>query len=635
MEKKLSINPSTAVPTTPTVVPVPTSTEVAALTSRVASVETSVGSIAIPANLVVKSDLTDYVHLNTSKLIDRAYLSPIDSAEQVVFNTYVQSFMQSDIGKAVTASIVAAITNIVRTNTSGVIDPGLMPALPDAQKPAFYALVATYLQTTEGIALIKAGVASNGTGTGTGTGGDTTPAPTTGISTNKISFTSADGGVIENGNTFYFTDSNNNTVGGAASDYAIAPGVNGSFQIPATERTGAIKINTDKALVLGTNGANAISLWLTTTFKFVSRAVSTSLGSEYVASETVTPGTSLFGQLRLDANNIYGEYSKDGGSTWTVVNKAPRVAGATYWISVVTDFGSGIRTTVTHFNAAVPSTGSATPTQAVINFSVASAKTMGDAPFSLTATSNNTTAPITYVSSNPSVISVSNSSGSWKATVVSTGSANITASQAASTGFLAAVDVARTITVGTTAPPVPSTGISTNPITFSAADGGVIENGNTAHFTNANGNGVGAFSSDYGIAAGTNGAFQMPIIDNMTGCLSLRASKGMFSGTGGTNAMSVWYNPNAQNRLIARSDSTTLVDAYKATGSILPSVNFWAQIRLDTTYVYTEYTTDNGATWTVLQQMPRVANTTYWVNVVSDFGTDIRTTVTQINATII
>ena len=85
--------------------------------------------------------------------------------------------------------------------------------------------------------------------------------------------------------------------------------------------------------------------------------------------------------------------------------------------------------------------------QSLISFSPLPTKQVGDAPFDLSATSNNTQTPITYTSSNASVVSVSNATGSWKATVVAAGQANITASQAGNSNFLAAQNVTRTISV--------------------------------------------------------------------------------------------------------------------------------------------------------------------------------------------
>jgi len=81
--------------------------------------------------------------------------------------------------------------------------------------------------------------------------------------------------------------------------------------------------------------------------------------------------------------------------------------------------------------------------QAVITFSELSAKGVDEGVFDLVATSTNTETPITFSSSNPSVVSVSNESGSWKATIHAEGSVTITALQAENVNFFAAANVAR------------------------------------------------------------------------------------------------------------------------------------------------------------------------------------------------
>ncbi|WP_210520369.1 PA14 domain-containing protein [Hymenobacter terricola] len=78
------------------------------------------------------------------------------------------------------------------------------------------------------------------------------------------------------------------------------------------------------------------------------------------------------------------------------------------------------------------------PVAAVLTFAALPPRTAGDSPFALTASSTNTATPITFASSNPGVVSVSAVSGQWQATVVGAGSAVITASQAASSTWLAA-----------------------------------------------------------------------------------------------------------------------------------------------------------------------------------------------------
>ncbi|MGI4021112.1 MAG: T9SS type A sorting domain-containing protein [Janthinobacterium lividum] len=80
----------------------------------------------------------------------------------------------------------------------------------------------------------------------------------------------------------------------------------------------------------------------------------------------------------------------------------------------------------------------------IINFEDLTNKSIGDAAYALTATSNNTVTPVTFTSSNPAVVSVSNTSGSWKATPLTAGTTLITASQAESTNYLAAANVVKT-----------------------------------------------------------------------------------------------------------------------------------------------------------------------------------------------
>jgi uncharacterized protein YjdB len=99
-------------------------------------------------------------------------------------------------------------------------------------------------------------------------------------------------------------------------------------------------------------------------------------------------------------------------------------------------------------------------TQSVINFPPLTNKTVGDPSFNLVATSNNTVTPITYSSSNPAVVSVSNATGAWKATIVSAGTATITASQEGNANYLPANSVSQAQTV--LAAPATSTGTSTS-----------------------------------------------------------------------------------------------------------------------------------------------------------------------------
>ena len=103
--------------------------------------------------------------------------------------------------------------------------------------------------------------------------------------------------------------------------------------------------------------------------------------------------------------------------------------------------------------------------QAVITFNALADKTVGDAPYALIATSTNTVTPITFSSSNTAVVTVSNATGKWLATVVGAGTANITASQVASTNYLAAANVVRAqvVKAPVVSEPVPTPDPTTNP----------------------------------------------------------------------------------------------------------------------------------------------------------------------------
>ncbi|UOQ77186.1 PA14 domain-containing protein [Hymenobacter sp. 5516J-16] len=95
--------------------------------------------------------------------------------------------------------------------------------------------------------------------------------------------------------------------------------------------------------------------------------------------------------------------------------------------------------------------------QAVISFGALPGKTVGDAPFALSATSTNSATPMTFTSSNPAVASVSNAGGQWQATVVGAGTTTITASQAGSAAYLAAANVNQNLTVQAAPAPAPTT----------------------------------------------------------------------------------------------------------------------------------------------------------------------------------
>lgn len=95
----------------------------------------------------------------------------------------------------------------------------------------------------------------------------------------------------------------------------------------------------------------------------------------------------------------------------------------------------------------------AEPASSVISFAEFPTYTLTDNSFTLSATSNNTGTPITFTSSNPAVIELNNNNGVWTGTILSVGSSNITASQAAGGNFAAAAQVIRSVVVQQVTPP--------------------------------------------------------------------------------------------------------------------------------------------------------------------------------------
>ena len=153
-----------------------------------------------------------------------------------------------------------------------------------------------------------------------------------------------------------------------------------------------------------------------------------------------------WGNGRIDVRNESGavltslDVPRTGGwQSWTTLSTTATLPAGSQVLRIYSVRGAW------NFNwFEVVQGGTATVVPAVITFAALPDKTVGEGTFNLTATSNNTEAPITFASSNPAVVSVSNATGSWKATVGSAGTATITASQAASTSFPTAESVSRT-----------------------------------------------------------------------------------------------------------------------------------------------------------------------------------------------
>ncbi|AUD00513.1 carbohydrate-binding protein [Spirosoma pollinicola] len=127
-----------------------------------------------------------------------------------------------------------------------------------------------------------------------------------------------------------------------------------------------------------------------------------------------------------------------GWQNWTTVNTTATLQAGSQVLRIYSVRGAW------NFNWVNITQGGIILAPASISFAALPDKTTDDGEFALIATSTNTDTPITFTSSNPSVLTVSNASGSWKASVVAAGTAIITASQVASSTFLAAENVVQT-----------------------------------------------------------------------------------------------------------------------------------------------------------------------------------------------
>ena len=145
--------------------------------------------------------------------------------------------------------------------------------------------------------------------------------------------------------------------------------------------------------------------------------------------------------IRDDAGTVLGgiDVPRTGGwQTWTTISTTANLQAGSQVLRIYSVRGAW------NFNWMNISQGGAVLSKPVITFAALPDKTVDDGDFTLAASSTNTQTPLTFTSSNPSVVDVSNATGVWKASVRGAGTATLTASQAASSSFLAADDVART-----------------------------------------------------------------------------------------------------------------------------------------------------------------------------------------------
>jgi endoglucanase len=169
--------------------------------------------------------------------------------------------------------------------------------------------------------------------------------------------------------------------------------------------------------------------------------------------------------LNGNKRTLLGVFTGESYLQWVNINPINSITADAI---IIHKYGNNIPVKLKIFGLLVGATSTPTPVQTTIDFPAIATKLTGAPVFDLVATSNNTTTPLTFTSSNPGVIAVSNASGKWQATVGSAGTANITASQAGSATYLAATNVVQPVVV--TAPvqkPVATSGVGKIPIAAS------------------------------------------------------------------------------------------------------------------------------------------------------------------------
>ena len=148
--------------------------------------------------------------------------------------------------------------------------------------------------------------------------------------------------------------------------------------------------------------------------------------------------------IKAEDGSVLGSVSvpRTGGwQNWSTISTTATLSAGSQVLRIYTNPGTW------NFNWFNVIQGGTLQSPAVITFAALPDKTVGDGDFNLISTTTNAETPVTFISSNPSVITVSNATGVWKASIVGVGTSVITASQAASASFLAATNVTQNQTV--------------------------------------------------------------------------------------------------------------------------------------------------------------------------------------------
>ena len=180
------------------------------------------------------------------------------------------------------------------------------------------------------------------------------------------------------------------------------------------------------------NAATSVTQTLTVTAKQSQTITFAALPTKTFGDAAFTLSASSSSQLAVSFASSNTEVATISGNTITIVG-----AG----ISIITASQAGNDT----FNPASNVTQTLTVNKAsqVITFAALPAKLVTDAAFTLSASGGASGLPVTFVSSNTAVATISGST----VTIIGAGSTNITASQAGNANYNAAADVVQVLTV--------------------------------------------------------------------------------------------------------------------------------------------------------------------------------------------
>ncbi|WP_062545236.1 carbohydrate-binding protein [Rufibacter tibetensis] len=274
-----------------------------------------------------------------------------------------------------------------------------------------------------------------------------------------VAFNVTSGPATLSGNTLTLTGTGTVTVEATQSGnttYNAAPAVTQSFEVTSSTQANSTRIEAERYTSMSgvqventsdVGGGQNVGYIDTNDWMNYSVSVS-SAGTYNVSFRVATGNTGGRFEVRSASGAVLAtvDVPQTGGwQAWQTVSAPVALAAGTQTLQLyVRGGGWNINWLEIGGTFTTAPTANVTP---IITFPALANKMVGDADFTLNATSTNTTAPITFTSSNPSIVSVSNSTGIWKATVVGAGTANITALQAASSGYNAAENVTRSITV--------------------------------------------------------------------------------------------------------------------------------------------------------------------------------------------